>query len=442
MLKRTIKQKMPLSSITVGDRFRTDLGDIDGLTTNIKEYGLLQPIVVSKAGNLIAGGRRYAACQAAGMLDVPVVLIDTDDELDARELELIENVFRKDMSWDEKAKLEARIHALKKEQDPSWTQRDQATYMDQSLGATNQRLQLAQFLDAMPELGKCETEQEAVKLIRGMQERLVVAKLAEQARANPAHRWAADHYHLGDALLGMRAMQGGVVQFAEVDPPYGVDLHQHKSKLQLGAADPGIAAYHEVEAADYPDFIKAAALEVYRVLGNDSFAVWWHASRWGSEVRSLLESVGFRVQPVPAIWHKVSYNGQSNMPLRYLSAAYEPFWICEKGNPALHRPGRNNVFSYQPPTPTERFHPAERPLDLILDVLDTFSHPGQVVISPFLGSGNTLRAAYRMHRTAFGWDLSQEYKDAFLAKVRADHETQQASEQDDGNRADTKEDAA
>lgn len=425
MLKRTIKQKMPLSSILVGERFRTDLGDIDALAANIAEYGLLSPLVVSSDGTLIAGGRRYAACRQVGLPDVPVVVVDNPAEVDRREIELIENVFRKDMDWAERARLEERIHALKKEQDPNWSQRDQSEYMDQSLGATNRRLQLAQFLQVMPELAGCETEQEAVKLLQGVRERLVIEKLAEQARANPAHRWAADHYHIGNALEGMQAMHSGVVQFAEVDPPYAVDLHQHKSKLQLGAADPSIAPYHEIEGKDYPGFIKEAAEQVYHVLGDNTFAVWWHASRWGHEVRLILEGVGFHVQPVPAIWVKVNYNGQSNMPSRALSAAYEPFWICEKGQPMLHKQGRNNVFAYQPPTPSERFHPAERPLDLILDVLDTFSHPGQVVISPFLGSGNTLRAAYRMHRTAFGWDLSTEYKDAFLAKVRQDNEQQQ-----------------
>lgn len=421
MLKRTIKQRMRLNEISLGERFRKDYKDIPALADNIREHGLLQPLVVSAEGVLLAGGRRHAACSSLGLPDVPVVVIHTAGELDEREIELIENVFREDMEWHEKAALEARIFALKKEKDPSWGQRDNAELLGQSLGLSNRRLQLAGYLEKFPQLAKCETENEAVKMIRGLSEAVVVHQLAQEAKINPAYRWASDHYHVGDAIAGMSTMQAGVMDFAEVDPPYGVDLLQHKSKLQLGADDPSIAPYQEVAAGEYPSFILAAATQVHRVLRENSYAVWWHGSVWGYQVKDILEKVGFRVHGVPAIWHKVSYNGQSNMPDRMLSAAFEPFWVCEKGTARLHKPGRNNVFSYQPPTASERFHPAERPIDLIIDILDTFTHPGALVVSPFLGSGNTLRAAYRMHRVAFGWDLSGEYKERFLVKVQEEH---------------------
>jgi adenine-specific DNA-methyltransferase len=422
VLKRTIKQRMQLDEISLGERFRVEYEEIEALAENIKEHGVLEPLLVSKEGVLLAGGRRYKACQVAGLSEVPVVVFDTGGrEVDEREIELIENVFRKDMKWQERARLEARIFALKEEQEPGWTQRDQAAMLGNSLGVSNKRLQLAGFLDAIPGLAACETEQEAIKVIRGLQEGITVNRLAAEAKLNPAYRWAADHYHVGDCIAGMEEMHPGVVEFAEVDPPYAVDLHQHKSKLQLGAADPSIAPYQEVDAKDYPDFLKRVATQVHRILRDGSYCVWWHGSIWAGTVRSVLEAVGFRVHGVPAIWYKVDFNGQSNMPDRMLSSAFEPFWVCEKGQARLHKPGRNNVFPYQPPSASERFHPAERPIELILDILDTFTSPGQVVVSPFLGSGNTLRAAYRSHRTAFGWDLAGEYKDRFLAKVQEEH---------------------
>ena len=36
---------------------------------------------------------------------------------------------------------------------------------------------------------------------------------------------------------------------------------------------------------------------------------------------------------------------------------------------------------------------------------------------PFLGSGVTLLAGYKIGTAGFGWDLSEEYKNAFLARV-------------------------
>jgi N6-adenosine-specific RNA methylase IME4 len=47
---------LPISQITVGQRHRRDLGDIDGLAASIAEVGLLQPIAVTFDGHLIAGG--------------------------------------------------------------------------------------------------------------------------------------------------------------------------------------------------------------------------------------------------------------------------------------------------------------------------------------------------------------------------------------------------
>jgi hypothetical protein len=58
---------MPLADIKVGERFRKDMGDIDGLAAKLKEVGaLLHPIVVRSDGTLIAGERRQirARCPA------------------------------------------------------------------------------------------------------------------------------------------------------------------------------------------------------------------------------------------------------------------------------------------------------------------------------------------------------------------------------------------
>jgi DNA modification methylase len=48
------------------------------------------------------------------------------------------------------------------------------------------------------------------------------------------------------------------------------------------------------------------------------------------------------------------------------------------------------------------------------ELMETFAFPGQIVMSPFLGSGTTLLAAYRNGNHAFGWDLSEQYKEGFM----------------------------
>src|SRR6266480_4518240 len=92
------------STITVGDRARKDMGDIDGMINSIKEFGIIQPIVLSRpinseAPQLIVGGRRYAALTRMGCAElrhgVEFVWRDEQDELRLKSIELEENIKRK-----------------------------------------------------------------------------------------------------------------------------------------------------------------------------------------------------------------------------------------------------------------------------------------------------------------------------------------------------------
>jgi ParB family chromosome partitioning protein len=66
---------MPIADIVVGRRHRKDMGDIEGLARSIADLGLLQPIVVSEEGLLLAGERRLRACLILGWSDIPVMRV-------------------------------------------------------------------------------------------------------------------------------------------------------------------------------------------------------------------------------------------------------------------------------------------------------------------------------------------------------------------------------
>jgi ParB family chromosome partitioning protein len=79
--------------------------EIDALAESIQQHGLLQPIVVRRAGEryqLIAGERRLRAAIAAGLNEVPAQIREADDRTVA-ELAIVENLQRKDLSPLEKA---------------------------------------------------------------------------------------------------------------------------------------------------------------------------------------------------------------------------------------------------------------------------------------------------------------------------------------------------
>ena len=81
---------------------------LNELTNSIKERGIIQPLIVRKSVDqdkmfeLIAGERRWQAAQAAGMHEVPVLIVDAD-HLKSLELAIIENVQRRDLNAIEEA---------------------------------------------------------------------------------------------------------------------------------------------------------------------------------------------------------------------------------------------------------------------------------------------------------------------------------------------------
>ena len=79
---------------------------LEELSSSIKEYGLIQPIVVAKKGSyyeIIAGERRWRASKKAGLTEIPVI-IKEDDKRRNKEISLIENIQREDLNPIEKAR--------------------------------------------------------------------------------------------------------------------------------------------------------------------------------------------------------------------------------------------------------------------------------------------------------------------------------------------------
>lgn len=108
---KTSSNKIPISSIVPNRNQPRKLFEeesLNELTNSIKERGIIQPLIVRKSDNqdkkfeLIAGERRWQAAQAAGIHEVPVLVIEAD-HLKSLELAIIENVQRRDLNAIEEA---------------------------------------------------------------------------------------------------------------------------------------------------------------------------------------------------------------------------------------------------------------------------------------------------------------------------------------------------
>lgn len=420
-------REIELGQVRIKERAREDKGDIEALADSIKAKGLLQPITVDSTLKLVAGERRYLAHRMLGKTKIWAIVRPTVDRIDDLEIELIENVARKDLRWEERCKLELQIWDLKVKQlglyDPTvnpsgWSQVKHGKLVGAADTTVARRLELAQTMAEVPDLGleDCKDEAEAWKINSKLKERgaemELIKKLPEATRrAIDKH---AEHYHVGDAFAGMAALQDASFHFAEVDPPYGVDLDKRKSRNQDGTA---MAGYEEWTEDSYPSFFIKTANEVYRLLDHNAFAIFWYGMTWHCEVMAILRKVGFGIPDIPAVWTK-GEAGQTASPDTTLGSCYEPFFLARKGQPKLHKPGRGNVFQF--PGLQKKVHPTEKPIVLMQEILRTVLLPGSKIIIPFLGSGVTLRAAYSLGHTGLGWDLSQEHKDGFLRRVAED----------------------
>jgi len=109
------KSKIPYLLVSISDLVRNrfqpriffDENKILELTQSIKKNGLIQPITVRPDKNekyeIIAGERRWLASQKAGLHEVPVVVLNLNDN-QSLEVAIIENIQREDLNSIEEAK--------------------------------------------------------------------------------------------------------------------------------------------------------------------------------------------------------------------------------------------------------------------------------------------------------------------------------------------------
>jgi len=88
-------------------RLRFSKAGLDDLAASIRQFGVLEPIIVRPVNEhyeVVAGERRYRAAQQAGLDEVPAIVREYSDD-EVMEINLVENVQREDLSAVEKARL-------------------------------------------------------------------------------------------------------------------------------------------------------------------------------------------------------------------------------------------------------------------------------------------------------------------------------------------------
>jgi ParB family chromosome partitioning protein len=101
-----------INEIRIRKRVRIDEGDLYSLMNSLKKFGQLNPIVVDARYELIAGARRLAAAKRLGWSTIKAIVVENPTDAEKLEIELEENIQRKDLTNEEIAQGNKRLHKL------------------------------------------------------------------------------------------------------------------------------------------------------------------------------------------------------------------------------------------------------------------------------------------------------------------------------------------
>jgi len=423
------------------NRRRQVYNEIEELSNTIKTFGLIEPLIVRPiplyappgfTHQVVAGGRRYMACMAAPLLDIPcLVRTDLDDEDDFLEVELIENTNREDMTWQEEMLARADIHNAKLKKNPEQSLSETGRRLGVSPATMSLDYELASASTLRPELLQCSSKSEAFFKLKQLKKAAVTKAIVEKIDKEQAQEPTdlrrikmVRRYKVGDFFTWAEheTAQHTTYDLVEVDPPYGIDLKERKTTTAVH--------YNEVDSLDYERFILQAADACYKYLKPGGWLIWWFAiDPWFQPTYDALTRVGFRCCALPAIWCKNTdetdfWGGNSNPRMR-LSSCYESFFYAYKpfnivgmdSTVSLNSPGQRNTLLYPPVDTNKKRHPTQRPIEMMRFLIRTFVDQGSKILVPFAGSGVTLLAADMERCDAIGFDLSTEYHQAYYRHI-------------------------
>lgn len=429
-------ESVDINLIDIGDRAREDFGDLDGLASSIKRIGLLQPLVVTRQEGekpylLLAGHRRLKAKILNEDTRTQVRIVPGKlSEIEMMTVELHENFYRKDFEWIELVKLQKKIHDLQQAihgkkistlPDASgWGVAETANLVNRSRESVQKDIQLANAVEQFPELfDGCKNKSEASKLMSKIQETLLREELSKRVTENTGSdrlRRISNSYVIGNFFDVAAKMEDSIFNLIEIDPPYSIDLSKVKRQESQVNTQYDLDKYDEITPENYPLFMQTMLKESYRLAKEHAWMiVWFGPEPWFEDMFRWITEAGWNTTRMVGIWTKG--HGQSLNPNTRLANSFEMFYYAWKGQPALAKPGTANDFRFPPVPPQHKYHPTQRPMELMTSLYSTFAFEGSRVLIPCAGSGVGILAAEACKMSAVATDINPAYKEPFILEV-------------------------
>lgn len=350
------------------------------LQASLREFGFVNPVIVDKELNIIAGHGRILAAKEEGITEVPCVFAEHLTEAQKRAYIIADNRLALNAGWDAEM-LSVEIADL------------QGVDFD---------ISLLGFDDA--ELNKLLGDMENVE----DDDFDVDAELQKPAVSRPGDLWLLGNHRLvcGDSTKAETfdlLMDGKAANLVVTDPPYNVNYESSAGKIKND----------NMADAKFYQFLFDAFSLTEKVMAKDASIYVFHADTEGLNFRKAFSDAGFYLSGT-CIWKKQSLVlGRS--PYQW---QHEPilFGWKKTGKHAWYSDRKQStIWEYDKPKKNTD-HPTMKPLPLIAYPVINSSMTGCVVLDPFGGSGSTLIACEQTDRICYTVELDEKFCDVIVKR--------------------------
>lgn len=210
------------------------------------------------------------------------------------------------------------------------------------------------------------------------------------------------------------------VQHVIADPPYEAHMHEAKRGKKIfgsqrriridGHANPPPVDFSSIDGLREvvtPLMIERCGCWLLIFCTPEGVAAW----------RDAIEAAGARYKRA-CIWNKPDSAPQFNGQGPAMGAEMFVSAWCGAGLSKWNGGGRRNVFTHLTNQSTrDGTHPTEKPLSLMLELVELFTDEGDTICDPFMGSGTTGIAALRLGRRFIGIEIDQKYYDLACRRI-------------------------
>lgn len=409
-----------IASITIGpDRQRRDIkpDHISELADSISRLGLIHPIVITREGLLVAGECRLRAAMSLGWTSITTQFVDELDEQVLHQIELEENIKRRDISWQDRVRAVARYHEIRKAEGGEWKAQDTA----RAIGFNEDHV--SRILDVAAEIKKGNEKiaaapklSTAIGIVQRGRERATAAAV-EKAHTimapAPVAAPKAESILNTSFLDWAPAYTGPRFNFIHCDFPYGINADKHVQ----GAA--GLHGGYEDSPEVYFELLGCLADNLDRIAAESCHIMFWFSMHFYQDTLEFFaKRTNFEIDPFPLIWHKTDNSGIIPDPERGPRRVYETALFGARGDRKIVR-SKSNAYG----APSQKdIHMSIKPQPMLTHFFEMFVDSSTSLLDPTCGSGSALRAAEGLKAEhVLGLERDQTFAEAArleLAKAR------------------------